>query len=216
MSPLSPAVKFVQVGAVLDAAAVVCVVVHGRGQTPEDMIDQIVNRLNVSGVCYLLPAAPDRAWYGARAVDPMTATTREQLETSLGVLQALMTEVSGKGKPVLLAGFSQGACLSMEYAFSHGRWDGALVCLTGCRVGRAQDDRSRSALGGMPVYLTGADADPWIPVDAFAEAAGAFGAAGARLRCDVLPGRAHEVSGAEIDVVSNMLAALAAGAEVWA
>jgi phospholipase/carboxylesterase len=61
-------------------------------------------------------------------------------------------------------------------------------------------------LNGMAVYLTGSDADPWVPVTGFATAAGEFGAAKARLRCDVLPGRPHEVSDAEIKVLTEILA----------
>ena len=73
---------------------------------------------------------------------------------------------------------------------------------------------SATALAALPVYLTGGDADPWIPVSAFAEAAAAVGGAHARLRADLFPGRGHEVSAAEIAVLDAMLADLAAGRPV--
>jgi phospholipase/carboxylesterase len=62
--------------------------------------------------------------------------------------------------------------------------------------------------------LTGADKDPWIPLPAHANAALDLAAARARLRTDVFPGRAHEVSDAEVSVLNKMLNQLASGQEV--
>jgi phospholipase/carboxylesterase len=67
----------------------------------------------------------------------------------------------------------------------------------------------------MPVYLSGADADPWIPVVAFSQAAGDLTKARARLRVDSFPGREHEVSDTEIGILSSMLRALIDGKPVW-
>jgi phospholipase/carboxylesterase len=204
---MSAGTTIVQTGAPIEKAAAICVVVHGRGQSPAMMQEHIVARLKASNICFLLPAAPSGSWYDARAIEPLSDTTRRQMRQSLGIVGEAMVRAKTSGKPVMLIGFSQGACLSMEYAFANGGWTGALACLTGCRVGNVRDSRPRAGLNGMPVYLTGSDADPWVPITGFAVAAGDFGAAGARLRCDVFPGRQHEVSDAEINVLDEMLAA---------
>lgn len=81
----------------------------------------------------------------------------------------------------------------------------ALVALTGCRVGVRADDRPRALAPHLPVYLTGSDKDPWIPVTAFAEAALELGEARARLRSDLFPDRGHEVSAAEIAMLQRVL-----------
>jgi phospholipase/carboxylesterase len=198
-----------QTGVPLEKAAAVCIVVHGRGQSPAIMQEYIVARLKVPDICFLLPAAPTGSWYDARAIDPLTDLTRRQLGQSLLTIGAAMAKAHASRKPVVLVGFSQGACLSMEYAFAKGSWPGALACLTGCRVGVVGDERPRADLDNMPVYLSGSDADPWIPVTGFAFAAGEFGAAKAKLRGDVLPGRPHEVSDFEIKVLEEILAAQA-------
>ena len=67
----------------------------------------------------------------------------------------------------------------------------------------------------MPVYLSGSDADPWIPVSAWAAAAEEMGKARARLRADLIPGRAHEVSATELAALDAMLGALAEGSALW-
>ena len=117
---------------------------------------------------------------------------------------------AGTEKPLVLIGFSQGACLSMEYAFSRGPWPGALACLTGCRVGTQADNLPLADLAALPVYLTGSDNDPWIPVSAYAEASHAFGRARALLKTELFPGRDHSISDAEITELKLILSRLQA------
>lgn len=200
-------------GVPLGDAQVICVFVHGRGQSPEAMQEGVGRHLATRGVAYVLPRAPQGAWYAARAVDGLTDTARAELGQSLALLRGVVA-AAATGVPLVVAGFSQGACLALELAFADGAWPGALVALTGCRVGQAADARARCNLARMPVYLTGGDADPWIPVQAFAEAAADLGLAQARLRADVFPGRGHEVSLTEIGVLDAVLGDLAGGRAV--
>ena len=201
-------------GARPEDAKALCVFVHGRTQSPEAMVEQILGHLTVTGIAYILPRADGNQWYAARATDPLTDATRGELDVSLAYLRGIVDGFIDAGqadKPLLIGGFSQGACLTMEYAMRFGPWRGAMANLTGCRVGQAHDDRSFCDLDGMPVYLTGSDADPWIPVHAFAEATHALGKARAKLRCDLFPGREHKASGAEVAAIDAMLADLADG-----
>jgi phospholipase/carboxylesterase len=200
-------------GADLAAAQVACIVVHGRGQTQADMMEAIVSRLDLPGVAFVLPKSDGPAWYDARAVDPLTPATCSQLARGFTMLDAVLagTHATRPDIPVLLAGFSQGACLAAEYLLARGPVVCAAALLTGCRVGVAADARPLTDLAGLPLYVTGGDADPWIPAAAFHELLSELTAAGARVRSDLFPGRPHEVSAPEIATLSAMLAALAAG-----
>jgi phospholipase/carboxylesterase len=200
-------------GEALQSAAVVCVVTHGRGQSPEMMAEHIVSRLNVSGASYVLPRAASGSWYDARAIDPLTDKTRNQLANSLEQLKQAAA-MARAGVHVVMVGFSQGACLTLEYGFRFGPWRGAMFSFTGCRVGVPLDQRSDQGLGGLPVYLSGADKDPWIPLPAFASTTLELGAAQARLRTDIFPGRSHEVSDREIRMLQSALNDIVSGKEV--
>lgn len=200
-------------GVALRDAAVVCVVTHGRGQSPEMMVEYVVERLDVKSVAYVLPRAHSGSWYDARAIDALTERTDQQLAVSLELLKHC-AGMAPSGVPVVMAGFSQGACLTLEYAFKFGPWKGALVSFTGCRVGISTDARPHSNLSALPVYLSGADQDPWIPIQAHAMAALELASAQCRLRTDVFPGRAHEVSSAEISVLDGLLRQLSSKQEV--
>ncbi|MBB3404704.1 MULTISPECIES: phospholipase [unclassified Rhizobium] len=203
-------------GATPEEAQVHCVFIHGRTQSPEDMHEQVIGRLKAWGVAFVLPRAAGRSWYGARATERLTPATREELEGSLAYIRGIADELTRRrhATPLLIGGFSQGACLALEYAMKYGPWRGAMVNLTGCRVGTTECDRPFADLDRMPVYLTGSDKDPWIPVDAFADAAESLARARASLRCDVVPDRAHEVSAQEIGEFENMLSQIAGGDRV--
>lgn len=194
-------------GAPLDSAQVICVFLHGRGQTPEEMVGQNLTRLDTRDIAFILPRAPGKSWYAARAIDPLTPETERELAAAMTqVVDAVAT--ARPGLPLLLAGFSQGACLALELTLRGHLSPDALVVLTGCRVGTPACHRPDRLLQGLPAYLSGSDSDPWIPPAAFADAAGTLAACGADLRAESHPGRPHEVSDAEIAVLNAMLATL--------
>jgi phospholipase/carboxylesterase len=200
-------------GVAADRAKVLCIFVHGRNQSPEEMETAVIRRLTASDAAYVLPRALDKCWYNALAVDARSDITTDELGRSLSDLRGLVGRVRGMspGVPLVLAGFSQGACLALEHAFGGTDSPDAVVAFTGCRVGVPSDARPTGLMSGLPVYLSAGGADPWIPLHAFAEAVTELGRAGAKLRADVFPGRAHEVCDAEVAMLDRVLSDMAAG-----
>lgn len=198
-------------GADMAQAKAICVFVHGRGQSPEEMVDHVIRHLP-QGIAYALPRAAGGTWYAARAVDPLTDDTRAALSAAVAQVREVIDIARAQSSAALvLAGFSQGACLSLELSCAGGSAPDVLVAFTGCRVGTRDDARPHALPRGLPVYLTGGDADPWIPVSAFAEAVADLGSQGAALRADLFPDRGHEVSAAERDMLASILSNLAVG-----
>lgn len=110
-------------------ADVLCVFVHGRTQSPEDMIENVLRHLYCKSVAFALPRAAGNSWYAARAIDPLTDQVRSELATSLDYLHGVVTGLqrdAGRKLPLLIGGFSQGACLALEHAMRMGRWNGAM------------------------------------------------------------------------------------------
>lgn len=197
-------------GAPAATAQAVCVFAHGRGQSPEEMIESVLARLDAPGVHFALPRAAGGSWYDARAVDPLTDETRAQLDAALEQLHQTIAaaRAASPGVPLVVAGFSQGACLSAEYLLRGGAAD-AGVLLTGCRVGADADERPTATLRGLPVYASNGDDDPWVPLAPWHRLVDDLARAGTRLRCDIVPGRDHAVSDAECAVLSDMLGRIA-------
>ena len=199
-------------GASAEAARAVCVFLHGRGQTAAQMQEDVIARVDAPDVHFVLPQSPGPAWYDAKAVDPMTETAATQLDAALALVQAAIASASEavQGRPLIIAGFSQGACLATEYLLRGGKADAA-VLLTGCRVGAPDADLPETPLGSIPVYLSNGDEDPWIPLWAWRKAEEALVRQGARVRSEVFPGRGHLVSDDEIHAFSSLLSAVGKG-----
>jgi phospholipase/carboxylesterase len=202
-----------RLGATGSGVRALCVLVHGRAQSPEEMERLILQRLDAPDVAFALPRATGGAWYDARAVDPLKDRTCIQLGAALDLLQGEIAALRQDypDLPLLLAGFSQGACLSIEYVCRGDAPPQALVALTGCRVGTPSCDRPDAAPRDLPAYLSGSDADPWIPLAAMSAAALNLGSRGVRLRTDIFPDRPHEATDAEIAMLGSMLSDLAEG-----
>jgi phospholipase/carboxylesterase len=100
-------------------ADVLCIFVHGRTQSPEDMIENVLRHLRCENVAFALPRAKGNSWYAARAIDPLNEGVRGELAASLDYLHGVIGDLrgaAGRELPVLVGGFSQGACLTLEYA----------------------------------------------------------------------------------------------------
>lgn len=198
-------------------AKVICIVVHGRGQTQADMYDSIVARVAVPGARFVLPKSDGHGWYAARAIDPLTDETLIALHNGVREVTDLIKaeRSAAPGVPLLLCGFSQGACLSMELLMCQPQLADAVCLFTACRVGADTDNLPLKQLNGLKVYASCGDADPWIPVDAHYRMLADLTRAGGRLRTDMFPGRPHEVTATEIAALSDMLRDLAESAPIW-
>lgn len=119
----------------------------------------------------------------------------------------------------MLAGFSQGACLVADHLLRRPRrWGGAVVW-TGAALGPPgtawpppSPPSSPRPLAGLPVLVTNADADAWVPLAATEELAAVLRGHGAEVELRVQPGPAHEVADDEVDVAAALLRRLAAAA----
>jgi phospholipase/carboxylesterase len=178
------------------------------------MMRLIVGRVVVADVRYVLPKSEGPGWYAARAIDPLTPETVADMDMGLDQIAAVIDAERDRSPalPVLLCGFSQGACLAVEFLMKSRAKVDAAALLTGCRIGGPTDDLPQTALDGLPIYASCGDRDPWIPQSAYHRMLGDLTACGARIRTDMFPGRPHDVARSEIAVLSGMLNALANGA----
>lgn len=204
-------------GAAPAAAKAICIVVHGRGQSQQDMLDMIVSRVAVPDVRFALPKSAGPGWYDARAIDQLTADTVIQMQDGIQHITGLITaeRAAAPDAPVLLCGFSQGACLSVEVLMRQPQIADAVCLFTACRIGADTDDLPVATLAGLHIYASCGDNDPWIPATAHHRMIADLTRAGARIRTDMFPGRPHDVTDTEIAALSTMLRALADGTGIW-
>ena len=147
--------------------------VHGRGAEASDMVS-LADILAQPDLAYLAPQAAGRSWYPHSFLAPI-ARNEPFLSSALQVLDTLLGRLGSEGlqpERVALLGFSQGACLALEYAARHARRYGAVIGLSGGLIGPEGTPRDYAGqLAGTPVFLGCSDADPHIPLDRVHETA---------------------------------------------
>ena len=140
---------------------------HGRGASAEDVLS-LAAEFGTTDVAYLAPQAAGRTWYPYSFLSP-TQDNEPGISSGLRVLAALVDGLAGQQIPparIALLGFSQGACLSLEFAARHARRYAAVVGLSGGLIGPPGTPRNYpGSLDGTPVFLGCSDIDPHIPLE---------------------------------------------------
>lgn len=188
-------------------ARLTVILVHGRGGTAAGMID-LAHTLGLDDVAYLAPQAAGNTWYPLSFLAPM-AQNEPGLSSGLNVLAGLVTMLERSGvasSRIALLGFSQGACLTLEFAARHARRYAAVIGLSGGVIGPPGTPRNYGgSLDGTPVLLACSDVDPHIPIERVHESTTVLRALRASVDERIYPGMGHTVTEEEIELVRTLL-----------
>lgn len=199
----------VEAGVPLGHAPGAVILVHGRNAGPANILD-LVPRLACPNLTYLAPSAANRTWYPHSFMAEI-ASNEPGLSSGLVVLESLLARTRAAGIPqsrVVLIGFSQGACLTAEFAVRHASRLGGVVVFSGGVIGppgTRWDDAGR--FDGTPVFLGCSDHDPHVPESRVSESAELFRRMGAEVTRRIYPGMGHVVNDDEIAFAQELLAA---------
>ncbi len=148
-----------------DAPAVI-VFVHGRGGSAQGILS-LYDQLGVDNCAAIAPQAAGHSWYPHSFLAPLQAN-QPYLDLALQRLECLLADLAARGVAgtrIILLGFSQGACLALEFAARHPRPYGAVLGLSGGLIGPARTPRHYpGSLAGTRVFLGSADPDPHVPL----------------------------------------------------
>jgi phospholipase/carboxylesterase len=213
--------RVVSGGAPLARASLTMIMLHGRGGSPEDMLS-LAEHLALPDIACLAPSAAGGSWWPQSFLAPLAANQPE-LDSALSAVERLAGKLAnegfGPGRLVVL-GFSQGACLALEYAARSGRSHRAVAGLSGGLVGTGDAPGAADPalygqapkmfdydgrLDGTPVLLGCHERDPHIPLARVRTSAEVFGRLGARVETLIHPGAGHAVVADEIAALRAML-----------
>jgi predicted esterase len=189
-------------------ATAAMILLHGRGASARDIM-AVAQELSSPGWAYLAPQAQGGTWYPNRFNDPIESN-QPWLDSAFLVLSELLATVgeSVTADRVVLLGFSQGACLTLEFAARNARRYGGLVGLRGLIGPDAAPRDYPGSLDGTPVFLGCSDVDPHIPKPRATGAAEVLGRLGGEVTFRLYPGMGHTINQDEVEVVRRMTAAL--------
>lgn len=197
-------------GAPLDKAKAAMVMLHGRGASAEDIFS-LVPELAQPEFAYLAPQAADFTWYPNRFFVPLEAN-EPWLSSALAIVGDLLAHVAEEGIPperVILLGFSQGACLALEFAARNTRRYGGLAALSGALIGPENATRQDTgSLDSTPVFLGCSDVDFHIPAGYVQRSAAVLKQLGGDVTMKLYPGMGHTINEDELKAVREMMTAL--------
>jgi phospholipase/carboxylesterase len=199
----------VEAGEPLDVARAAMILLHGRGASAEDIMT-IATEIQEPGWAYIAPQAAGGAWYPNPFTAPL-ATNEPYLSAALDMLARLVQRAEERvpAQRIVLLGFSQGGCLTLEFAARHARRYGGLVGLSAGLIGPDGTPRDYGGdFDGTPVFLGCSDVDPYIRKERVIESGQVFEKLGAKVTVRLYPGMAHTVSGDELDSVRELVASI--------
>lgn len=197
-------------GQPLRTARAAMVLLHGRGGTAEGILS-LVEELWHADFAYLAPQTAGNSWYPFSFLAPL-ADNEPHLSEALATVGGVVEHLSASGltpERTILLGFSQGACLALEFAARNAQRYGGVVGLSGGLVGPDGTPRAYpGSMAGTPVFLGCSDRDPHIPAERVVESAGVMQRLGANVTSRLYPNMGHTVNGDELDFVRTMMESL--------
>jgi predicted esterase len=188
-------------------ARLTAIMVHGRGASADDILS-LAREFGTTDVAYLAPEAAGHSWYPYSFLTPMEKN-EPGLSSALRVLAMLTATLGERGIPaerIALMGFSQGACLTLEFAARNARRYAAIAGLSGGLIGPPGTPRNYTgSLAQTPVFLGCSDIDPHIPLERVHESAEVLRGLGGSVDERIYRAMGHTVNTDEVAAVKKLL-----------
>lgn len=197
-------------GAALHAAGKVLIMLHGRGGSAADILS-LADHLAVKDFTLIAPQATQNTWYPYSFLAP-PVHNEPWLSSALNVLQEVVSDLNAKGissDRIYFTGFSQGACLTLEFVARNATKYGGVVAFTGGLIGdKIYTENYSGDFGGTPVFIGTADPDPHVPVERVHATTTLLQSMNATVTTKVYPNIGHTITADEINEANRLVFSL--------
>lgn len=200
--------RVVHAGAPAATAEAAIIMIHGRNAAPENILD-LLPVLDRPQFAALAPEAPGGAWYPYSFMAERESN-EPGITNGLNQIGALVKDLTTMGFPthrIMLLGFSQGACLTSEFAIRNPQRYGGVMVLSGGVIGPPGTtwEDVGGDLAATPVFLGCSDVDSHIPAARVIESEEVFRTLGASVTRKLYPEMGHLVNKDEIEHVQRAM-----------
>jgi phospholipase/carboxylesterase len=199
--------KIFTAGKELTEAKKVLVMVHGRGAFAEDILS-LAGYFNLKDFALIAPQAENNTWYPYSFLMP-PKQNEPWLSSALNVLSEIVKDINDAGiasTQIYFLGFSQGACLTLEFVTRNARKWGGVIAFTGGLIG---DKIYAENYGGdfmnTPVFIGSSDPDPHVPVERVNASTTIIKNRHAAVTTKIYPVMGHTINKDEIDQANSLI-----------
>ncbi|TPG65995.1 alpha/beta hydrolase [Hymenobacter nivis] len=194
-------------GAPLATATRALILLHGRGASAADILG-LAAHLHVPGFALLAPQATQGTWYPHSFLAPPAQNEPGLSDALAAVGRAVAAAAAADIAPehTYFLGFSQGACLTLEYVARHAARYGGVVAFTGGLIGdQVRAENYAGDFAGTPVFIGTSDPDFHVPVERVRASTALLGRLGAQVTEKIYPNMGHTISQNEIDLANALV-----------
>ena len=198
--------KQISIGGIPAAnAKAALIMIHGRGASADGIV-QLASRLNVKDMALYAPQATNNSWYPYSFMAPVQEN-EPALSSALDVIDQVVDQVIADGiseDKIYFLGFSQGACLTLEYLARNAKRFGGAVAFTGGLIGEELELKNYTGdFEGTPVLITTGDPDMHVPLSRVNESVDVLKGLNANVTLKVYKGKLHTISFEELSLANE-------------
>lgn len=199
--------KIISRGEDLSKANKLLIMVHGRGGDAGDILS-LASHLDVDGYALLAPQATGHSWYPQSFLAPVQFN-EPWLSSALQVLKETVQQGVDNGiamDQIYFLGFSQGACLALEFVARNANRYGGVVALTGGLIGEKINRQNyKGDFARTPVFIGTSDPDAHVPVERVYATANILRDMGADVTEKVYPNMGHTINQSELHLANELV-----------
>ncbi len=192
-------------GKPLGEADKVAIMIHGRGASAENILS-LKDHLHFEGFALIAPQAPGNTWYPNSFMAP-DKNNEPAFSIAIQLIDDLVKDVLDKGfssEQIHFIGFSQGACLSLEYAAQQAKKYGAVIAFTGGLIGeQLNPEKYKGNFKGTPIFIGASHQDMHVPLRRIEESAKQLESMGAKVKIFIFQDNEHTIREEEVDWVNE-------------
>jgi phospholipase/carboxylesterase len=194
-------------GVTLDQAKKALIMIHGRGAEAHDILS-IARHLKVDDFALVAPQAENRTWYPYSFLAPIDEN-EPSFSKSLDAIHQVVVAVQQNGiekENIYFLGFSQGACLALEFTARNAAKYGGVVAFTGGLIGdKVYEDHYSGNFENTPIFIGTSNPDFHVPVERVNETETLLKKMTASVTKKIYPNMGHTISQDEINLVNELI-----------
>ncbi len=199
--------NYITAGAPANQAKAALIMLHGRGGSSADII-RLARLFDLKDTAVYAPQATNNSWYPYSFMAP-EGENQPALDSAMETVDGLVKQIEAEGiaaDRIYFLGFSQGACLTLDYIGRNAKRYGGAVAFTGGLIGQKLiTDRYKGDFAGTPVLITTGDHDQHVPLSRVEESVKVLKLLGADVTLKVFPGKPHSIWQQEIELASEVV-----------